>query len=652
MYNFGGNTGITPEEIKHRREIARAMMGQAAAPQNVGEGIYSAANSIAGGLMQRHANRKEQEGQDAATEIFNSVFNSPRPSVSTSGGVGRVSSAMTQRDRRNAAMAANGGPTRAAADALSSERELLARTLQAEAGGEGLGGMIAAGSVINNRVADGGYGDGLSGVIMKPGQFSAWNSVTGYAGGEGGLDMQNMQPSEQAYRAADMLLSGQYEDPTGGATHYYNANVADPNWGMRAGGDWTQIGNHWFGNADAGRSGPARVSQGSVSTSGGGQYSAPRYNGPSVQQIQQVLANPFLSDQQRQQAKFALQRAMDAEDPLRQMQLEQAQIELQNARNPQRETQYVDGVGLIDKQSGQVIQSYETAPDPGYEMLSREEAASLGLPEGNYQRSPDGKIMTIGGGGQTINVNTGNQNPVPGLSKLGEGMTYLYDKDGNIRLDEQGRPMSAPVAGTDSDIERQQNAEAEERKQAQQKLMLGTTLSSINLNIDEIENGGLPVTGAFGDFRRTNIGRALTGNAAVDFGNRTNQVTDSAAFSEIQRMRDNSPTGGAVGQLTDGERQAIGNAVTALNNSTSAEEYLRAAKAYRKLALDLAYGEGQWSLAEDGSVSAGGQEPTQAASEPQQQGDSDIPPPPEGYTQERWESLWESMEEADRRLFR
>ena len=70
------------------------------------------------------------------------------------------------------------------------DRELLARTLQAEAGGEGLGGMLAAGSVIQNRVASGNYGQGLRGVIMKPGQFSAWNGVTGYAGGQGAIDME------------------------------------------------------------------------------------------------------------------------------------------------------------------------------------------------------------------------------------------------------------------------------------------------------------------------------------------------------------------------------------------------------------------------------------------------------------------------------
>jgi hypothetical protein len=152
-----------------------------------------------------------------------------------------------------------------------------------------------------------------------------------------------------------------------------------------------------------------------------------------------------------------------------------------------------------------------------------------------------------------------------------------------------------PIPGGPAD-----NRAKTERTQTQGRLKLGTTLESLNLNIAEIEDGGLPVTGIVGDARRTVLGRAITGDSAMDFGNRTNQITDQAALAEVQNMRDNSPTGGAVGSLTDSERVAIGNSVTALNNSTSKEEYVRAAKAYRKLALDIAYGDGRWVLGEDG----------------------------------------------------
>jgi hypothetical protein len=137
----------------------------------------------------------------------------------------------------------------------STDRELLARALEAEAGNQGLPGMMAAGSVIMNRTRTPGYGGNLRGVILKPGQFSAFNSVTGYAGGAQGQDIENIRVSDTAYQAADALLSGKYEDPTGGATHFYNPKISNPSWGDDGSGNWTKIGAHVFGKADAGKSG-------------------------------------------------------------------------------------------------------------------------------------------------------------------------------------------------------------------------------------------------------------------------------------------------------------------------------------------------------------------------------------------------------------
>ena len=120
----------------------------------------------------------------------------------------------------------NTGPIQASPDTVLR----LARTLQAEAGNQGAQGMLAVGAVIRNRAAAGRYGEGIDGVIMKPGQFSAWNSETGYASGEQGQDM-NFQPNEEAMAVAQAILNGEYEDTTQGSTHYYNPAISQPAWG-------------------------------------------------------------------------------------------------------------------------------------------------------------------------------------------------------------------------------------------------------------------------------------------------------------------------------------------------------------------------------------------------------------------------------------
>lgn len=135
-----------------------------------------------------------------------------------------------------------------------SELEILARTIEAEASGEPYEGKVAVGATIANRAASGSYGKDIRGVILRRGQFSPWNSWTGYAKGEQGKDMMKLRASEDSYRAASAILQGSYEDPTDGATHYVNEKVSKPDWlsdmkGRKRG--VLTIGNHLFGNADS-----------------------------------------------------------------------------------------------------------------------------------------------------------------------------------------------------------------------------------------------------------------------------------------------------------------------------------------------------------------------------------------------------------------
>ena len=135
-----------------------------------------------------------------------------------------------------------------------SELEILARTIEAEAALEPYKGKIAVGATIANRAASSSYGKEIRGVILRRGQFSPWNSWTGYAKGEQGKDMMKLRASEDSYKAANDILTGNYEDPTDGATHYVNEKVSKPAWlgamkGRKRG--TLTIGNHLFGNADS-----------------------------------------------------------------------------------------------------------------------------------------------------------------------------------------------------------------------------------------------------------------------------------------------------------------------------------------------------------------------------------------------------------------
>lgn len=114
----------------------------------------------------------------------------------------------------------------------SSDLELLARTISAEARGESYLGQVAVGAVILNRVEHPSFPDSLSGVIYQKGAFSCLN------------DGQFYEPvAESAYSAARDAINGL--DPSGGAIYYYNPAKATSKW-IFSRPIITTIGNHRF----------------------------------------------------------------------------------------------------------------------------------------------------------------------------------------------------------------------------------------------------------------------------------------------------------------------------------------------------------------------------------------------------------------------
>ncbi len=117
-------------------------------------------------------------------------------------------------------------------DYSSTDYELLARTISAEARGETYQGQVAVGAVILNRIEHPSFPDTLSGVIYQKGAFSCLN------------DGQFYEPiSDSAYRAATDALNG--IDPSGGAIYYYNPQKATNKW-IFSRPVITTIGNHRF----------------------------------------------------------------------------------------------------------------------------------------------------------------------------------------------------------------------------------------------------------------------------------------------------------------------------------------------------------------------------------------------------------------------
>lgn len=99
----------------------------------------------------------------------------------------------------------------------SSDTNLLARLIYAEARGETYAGQVAVGAVVLNRVKNPSFPNTISGVIYQPYAFTCVS--------DGQI---NMSPDKTALSAAKDAMNGW--DPSYGSLYYYNPAVATSKW--------------------------------------------------------------------------------------------------------------------------------------------------------------------------------------------------------------------------------------------------------------------------------------------------------------------------------------------------------------------------------------------------------------------------------------
>ena len=135
-----------------------------------------------------------------------------------------------------------------------SDRELLARLIQCEAGGEGENGMKAVASVVMNRVhitggeyARVGQGD-IRNIIFQPGQFVCASETEN--GTYNPQNIYNMEPTAVHYDIADWAIAGNRLSDVAQSLWFYNPfSQGCSQWFPSQVGYWqTRIGNHCFYN--------------------------------------------------------------------------------------------------------------------------------------------------------------------------------------------------------------------------------------------------------------------------------------------------------------------------------------------------------------------------------------------------------------------
>lgn len=180
-----------------------------------------------------------------------------------------------------------------------------------------------------------------------------------------------------------------------------------------------------------------------------------------------------------------------------------------------------------------------------------------------------------------------------------DGQLYRVNK-----LD--GRAMPVVTQGVQADGQpvvgaNRFKADAQEQKVGKQRAALqagDAELDRLASAAQEVlDSGGLGgITGLSGVFPN------MPGGAAANTQAKLDALKSQVGFSVLQNMRNNSPTGGALGQVSDRENEMLQNNLAALGRAQSEDEYraqlqkiidfANGSKTRRRDAFDVTYGAG------------------------------------------------------------
>lgn len=249
----------------------------------------------------------------------------------------------------------------------------------------------------------------------------------------------------------------------------------------------------------------------------------------TTQQLYGILNNPGASPGQQAMAKQIIDNRMKYSD--------------ENAPD-KREMTRLQTEELRRKVQGDNVRS----------LITPEERAAAGVEpgyKGTVQIDRQGRLTYPGK--PTTEVK--NEGPIP------PGYRAVRDAAGNLERVE-------PIPGSKAEKEAQVASE-KQQKAERIRAEVGTTVGNALDDIDRLmKSATLPTTGAMGA-RVANI----PGTAAYDIAQALSTIGANISFAQLQQMREASPTGGALGSVSDNEQKLLQNSYAALSQSQSEEQF-------------------------------------------------------------------------------
>lgn len=423
---FGeGQEAKTPAQLARMRELADAMVAaNGRAPQNVGEGLQSIGNAILYRSLMGKVGAGEKAGQNRASAAFNNIAGAlagPKafPAAPTGGTASAPQSADAQAIRSG--LIERGLPEHVADGFLMNFQDESgmnpginekAPLVPGSRGGFGLYQLTGPRRTAYEAFA------GQRGVDPSDTNAQLDFLMTELQGPEAKA-AQSIMATKDAGSAASAIardflrpakehLDSRVARYMGGNPAPVQVASADPSDGIAQALAQQQSpqpqGNQQIAQALAQQQNQPQVqdlSQVPVMAGGtGGAITRDAQGGPSLQMLMETANEPFLNDSQRGILDALMQQQMQNSDPMRQLQIQKLQQDL-NAK-PERKTVTING-RLVDAQTGQEIANFPEEAKKPSAVQEYEYAKTQGFP-GTFQ---DWEASKKGGMSLTVDPATG-----------------------------------------------------------------------------------------------------------------------------------------------------------------------------------------------------------------------------------------------------
>lgn len=328
---------------------------------------------------------------------------------------------------------------------------------------------------------------------------------------------------------------------------------------------------------------------------------------PTMADIAGALGNEWVASDPGSSAvlQALLGAEMQQNDPLRQLQIEKGQLELEALRNPP-----------------------PPAPDYGFTfapdgtLIRTDTISGTFDPMGSFPKPEEGPL-----------VNIVNGDGAPGLGKLSPDYGYVLDPETRQPVIDPatGLPTAAPVPGSPAAIEAAAAAAKAETGAGRREVATDvvTTAASIARDL-AAKPGNTGLTGA--------VWANLSETEAAEMRRQVDVLKATATIENLTAMRQASPTGGALGSVTEKEGAMLAAASGAIDPNSSGPDFQRQLDNYERTLLQIVHGptEGERIFNETRKSASGAIDYNAAEPPPEWQGDP---------------SLWRFMSPEDRALW-